>query len=56
MIDNIHFLEESPQLGPVADIAACKMDIWCERLRISGGEVIDPADLVSFTGKVVCKG
>ena len=55
MIDDIHFLEQSPQLGAVADIAAREMDIGRERLRIAGGEIVQPADLMSFAGELVGK-
>jgi hypothetical protein len=50
MINNIHFLKESPQLGTVADIPAREMDIGYECLRIARGKIIKSADLVSLTG------
>jgi hypothetical protein len=55
MVDNIHFLQESPQLGTVAHIPARKMDIRRECLRIARREVIQAADLVSLTGEMVGK-
>ena len=55
MIDDIHLLEQSPQLGAVAHIPAREMDIGHECLRIARGEVIDPADLMTLTSYVVVK-
>jgi hypothetical protein len=55
MVDNIHFLEESPQLGAIADVPAREMDIRCEGLWIARGEIIQPADLMSLTGKLIGK-
>jgi hypothetical protein len=55
VIDHIHFLKESPQLGAVAHIPARKMDIWSQCLRVTCGEVVEPAYLVSLTGELVCK-
>jgi hypothetical protein len=55
MIDHIHFLEERPQLGAVTDIAAREMDVRPESLRITRGEIVEPADLMSLAGKLVGK-
>src|SRR5215211_2975927 len=55
MVDHIHFLEQCPQFGTVADISTREMDIWRERLRVARGEVINPTDLVALAGKLVGK-
>jgi hypothetical protein len=31
------------------------MDIWCQRLWIAGGKIVESADLVSLTGEMVRK-
>src|SRR5512138_3122297 len=55
MIDNIHLLQKSPQLGAVTHIPARKMDIRRERMRIARGKIIQPADLVSLAGEMIGK-
>jgi hypothetical protein len=55
MIDHVDFLEESPQLGTVADIATSEMDIRRERVWIASREIIEPAYLVSLAGEMVGK-
>jgi hypothetical protein len=55
MIDHIHFLKKSPKLGSVTPIAAREMNIWRERVRITRGKIVEPADLVSLAGEMVGK-
>ena len=55
MIDHIHILKQSPQLGAVAHIPARKVDIGRECLRVARGEIVQPAHLMSLAGEVVGK-
>jgi hypothetical protein len=55
MIDNIHFLEERPQLGAVTHIPAREMDVGREYLWIARGQIVQPSNLVSFAGEMVGK-
>jgi hypothetical protein len=55
MVDHVHFLEESPQLGPVADVSASEMHIRSESLWVARGKIVQTPDLMSLTGKMVGK-
>ena len=55
MIDHIHVLKESPQFGAIVDVSAREVDVWRQHLWITGGEIVQPADLVPLAGELVGK-
>jgi hypothetical protein len=48
-------MEQGPQFGTIAHVAACEMHIGRKRLRIAGGEIIQPSHLMPFARKLVGK-
>ena len=53
MVDAFHVLQERPQVGHVAHIAARKEHTCIETGGISGAQVIQDADVVTGSGEVV---
>ena len=56
VVDAVHFLEQGPEFGAVIHVPAGEVDIRGKRLRVTGGQVVESAHLVTFTGELVGKG